>query len=143
MESTRITMDDLVQIRLKKPDDFLVIKETLTRIGIASRTENKLFQTCHIFHKQGQYAIVHFKELFGLDGKPMSLTEQDIARRNTIINLLAEWNLLEIVDAERTKDPVIPVRFIKIIPFSQKPEWELCAKYTLGKRSLKRQLDVS
>jgi hypothetical protein len=129
-----IDVDDLVEVSLEKDDDFLKIKETLTRIGVSSRRENKLWQSCHILHKRGKYYIVHFKELFALDGLPTNLSEEDIARRNTISNLLEEWELLEIVDPEQTDEPTIGVNKIKILPFKEKDNWELCPKYHIGKK---------
>ena len=126
-------LESLVWVTLKQPDDFLKVRETLTRIGVASKDENRLSQSCHILHKRGKYAIVHFKELFLLDGKTSMFTDEDKARRNTIANLLAEWNLVELVDENVTKDPVAPISLIKIIPFSQKGEWELVPKYQIGK----------
>jgi len=127
-------LDSLVEVRIAEEEDFLKIKETLTRIGVASRKEKKLFQSCHILHKQGQYYIVHFKELFALDGKPSNFTEEDMGRRNTIINLLAEWQLIKIVEPERTEKPKTPLSQIKILPFKEKNEWELVAKYNIGRK---------
>lgn len=124
-----------VQIRLPDPDSFLKIKETLMRIGISSKKENKLYQSCHILHKRGNYAILHFKELFILDGKTDTFSEEDLARRNTIVNLLDEWNLLEIVDPEQTEEPVAPLSQIKILSFKERDNWELVAKYNVGKKS--------
>ena len=121
-------------MRLKKDDDFLKIRETLTRIGVASKKEKTLYQSCHILHKQGRYFIVHFKELFALDGKPSNFTESDIARRNTITNLLKEWDLVEIVSDSQTQNPVAPISQVKVLPFKEKQEWELVAKYNIGKR---------
>jgi hypothetical protein len=123
-----------VEITLPNPDNFLKIKETLTRIGIASKKEKKLYQSCHILHKQGYYAILHFKELFILDGKENSFAEEDKARRNTIINLLEEWGLLEIVDASKTEDPVAPLSQIKILSHKEKSAWTLEPKYNIGKK---------
>lgn len=124
------TPDMMLEITLNEPDDFLKVKETLTRIGVASRKDNKLFQSCHILHKQGRYFIVHFKELFLLDGKKSSLEEMDLKRRNTIAQLLSDWGLLDIVD----KSPMefAPLRLIKIIPHRDKNLWELCPKYNIG-----------
>ena len=126
-------IDTLIEVELDQPDDFLKVKETLTRIGVASRKENKLFQSCHILHKQGKYYIVHFKELFALDGKPTNFSENDVARRNTISNLLQEWELVKIVDNNNTDD-VAPMNQIKIISYSEKDEWELIPKYNIGKK---------
>ena len=122
---------ELVEVRLKKPEDFLKIKETLTRIGISSK-DKKLFQSCHIFHKKGKYYIVHFKELFKIDGKPCDISIEDIQRRNAISCLLEEWELLEILDKTKVEDK-IHIRKMKIIPFKEKHEWELIAKYNIGK----------
>lgn len=129
-----ITIDNMVQVTLNEADDFLKVRETLTRIGVASKKSETLFQSCHILHKQGKYYIVHFKELFALDGKPTDFTEDDIARRNTIANLLAEWGLVKLVSPEQTADPISPLSQIKVIPFNQKSEWELVTKYNIGKK---------
>ena len=134
MERIDISIDDLVEIELFEDDDFLKIKETLTRIGISSRKEKKLFQSCHILHKRGKYYIVHFKELFALDGLPSNLTDEDIARRNTIANLLEEWELCDIVDPDKTEEPVLNIKQMKILSHKEKKEWELCPKYHIGKR---------
>jgi|TARA_Y100000310_G_scaffold141623_1_gene141091 hypothetical protein len=123
--------NDMLEITLSEPDDFLKVRETLTRIGVASRKDNKLFQSCHILHKQGRYFIVHFKELFLLDGKPSNLVENDLQRRNTITTLLADWGLCSIVNQESAKD-IAPLRQIKVISFKDKNEWELCPKYNIG-----------
>lgn len=125
------TPDDMLEVTLNEPDDFLKIRETLTRIGVASRKDNKLFQSCHILHKQGRYFIVHFKELFLLDGKPSNLIENDIQRRNTITTLLSDWGLVTMVKPSQAKD-VAPLRQIKVIPFKEKSQWELCPKYNIG-----------
>jgi hypothetical protein len=122
---------DMLEIVLNEPDDFLKVRETLTRIGVASRKEKKLFQSCHILHKQGRYFIVHFKELFLLDGKKSNLEESDVQRRNTIATLLSDWGLVQIVNEEVAKD-CAPLRQIKIIGFKEKSEWELCPKYNIG-----------
>lgn len=121
----------MLEITLNEPDDFLKVRETLTRIGVASRRENKLYQSCHILHKQGRYFIVHFKELFLLDGKPSNLLENDIQRRNTIVTLLSDWGLVTPVDAQQCYDKA-PLRQIKIIAFKDKDQWELCPKYNIG-----------
>jgi len=121
----------MVEVRLKQPDDFLKVRETLTRIGVSSKNENKLYQSCHIFHKQGRYYIVSFKELFLLDGKKSSLTENDIQRRNTIAKLLHDWGLIELVDENEVKD-TCSLRQIKILPYKEKKNWELITKYTIG-----------
>lgn len=128
-----IDINSLVQITLKESDDFLKVKETLTRIGVASKKNNTLYQSCHILHKQGKYYIVHFKELFGLDGKPNDINEDDLSRRNTIAKLLAEWGLLGIVNP-KIAEPADSMSSIKIIPFSQKKDWNLVAKYNIGKK---------
>ena len=122
----------MLEITLNEPDDFLKVRETLTRIGIASRREKKLFQSCHILHKQGRYFIVHFKELFLLDGKKANLEETDVLRRNTITQLLSDWGLVQL--AESAKLECAPLRQIKIIPYKEKEEWELCPKYNIGKK---------
>lgn len=121
----------MLEITLNEPDDFLKIRETLTRIGVASRKDSKLYQSCHILHKQGRYFIVHFKELFLLDGKPSNLLLNDIQRRNTISTLLADWGLITFVNAEQAKD-IAPLRQIKVIPYKEKANWELCPKYNIG-----------
>jgi hypothetical protein len=123
----------MLEVTLTEPDDFLKVRETLTRIGVASRKENKLFQSCHILHKQGRYFIVHFKELFMLDGKKSNLELSDIQRRNTIATLLADWGLVEIQNGEVAQD-CAPMRQIKIIGFKEKDEWELCPKYNIGNK---------
>jgi hypothetical protein len=123
---------DLIEIVLKKPDDFLKIKETLTRLGVASKHDKILYQSCHILHKKGKYYIVHFKELFKLDGKTTSITQEDIARRNTIANIMAEWGLVNLVDQVKSSIPVAPISTIKILPFKEKKDWKLEAKYTIG-----------
>ena len=122
----------MIEVGLDEPDDFLKVKETLTRIGVASRKERKLYQSCHILHKQGRYYIVHFKELFMLDGKPSDFIENDVFRRNTIINLLVEWGLVNLVrgDIEDT----VPLNQIKILSYAEKDEWELVPKYNIGKK---------
>jgi len=121
----------MLEVSLNEPDDFLKIRETLTRIGVASRKDQKLYQSCHILHKQGRYFIVHFKELFLLDGKPSNLVENDLERRNTIATLLADWGLVTIINPERSKS-LAPLRQIKVIPFKEKTQWELCPKYNIG-----------
>ncbi len=129
-----VDINSFVEIKLKKEDDFLKVKETLTRIGVASKKDKTLYQSCHILHKQGRYYIVHFKELFALDGKPSNFSEGDIARRNTIVNLLKEWGLIEIVNTTSTESPVSPISQIKVLPHKEKNEWELVAKYNIGKK---------
>jgi len=123
----------MLEITLSEPDDFLKVRETLTRIGVASRKDKKLFQSCHILHKQGRYFIVYFKELFLLDGKKANLEENDVARRNTITTLMSDWGLVEIQNNEEAK-PLAPLRQIKIIPFKEKDQWELCPKYNIGNK---------
>ena len=134
MENEDIFRGVGVEVELPTPDSFLKVKETLTRIGISSRKEKKLFQSCHILHKQGRYSILHFKELFILDGKHNTFTEEDHARRNTIVNLLEEWELIKIVDPSKTKEPVASLNQIKIIAFKEKDEWDLTVKYNIGKK---------
>ena len=122
---------NMLEVTLNEPDDFLKIRETLTRIGVASRKDNKLYQSCHILHKQGRYFIVHFKELFLLDGKKSNLEENDVARRNTIATLMSDWGLLTVENKEQLQ-PIAPLRQIKIISFKDKDQWELCPKYNIG-----------
>lgn len=121
----------MLEVTLNEPDDFLKVKETLTRIGVSSKRDNKLYQSCHILHKQGRYFIVHFKELFLLDGKPSNLTTTDLDRRNTIVMLLSDWGLVNIVDQSQVKTSA-PLREIKIISYKDKEKWELCPKYNIG-----------
>ena len=125
--------DMMVEIILNEPDDFLKVRETLTRIGVASRKEKKLYQSCHILHKQGRYYITHFKELFALDGKHANLTVNDVQRRNRIVHLLADWGLISVVDSEKIAD-IAPLNQIKVLPFKEKVEWELEQKYNIGKK---------
>ena len=125
------TPADMLEVTLNTPDVFLKVRETLTRMGVASRKENKLFQSCHILHKQGRYFIVHFKELFLLDGKKSNLEESDVQRRNTIATLLADWGLVGIVDKAKSNN-CAPLRQVKIIGFREKETWELCPKYQIG-----------
>jgi hypothetical protein len=127
------TPASMLEITLNEPDDFLKVRETLTRIGVASRKDKKLFQSCHILHKQGRYFIVHFKELFLLDGKKSNLEENDLARRNTIAQLMSDWGLISIESASRA-EPLAPMRQIKIIPYKEKNNWELCPKYNIGNK---------
>lgn len=128
-----INIDDLVEVKLKDTDSFLKVRETLTRIGISSKTSNTLYQSCHILHKQQRYFIVHFKELFALDNKPTNFTDDDVRRRNTIVQFLEDWKLVTIVDANKIKEK-LPTNQIKVIPYKDKPQWELCSKYTIGKK---------
>lgn len=127
-------LDTLLEVKIAEEEDFLKIKETLTRIGVASKKEKKLYQSCHILHKRGRYYIVHFKELFLLDGKQSDFSEEDRGRRNTIANLLEEWKLFEIVDKEKHQEPRAPLSHIKILPYKEKSEWILESKYSIGKR---------
>tara|TARA_A200000159_G_scaffold110576_1_gene103608 strand:+ start:25596 stop:26027 length:432 start_codon:yes stop_codon:yes gene_type:complete len=127
------TKDDMVEVNLKEPDDFLKVRETLTRIGVASRKEKKLYQSCHILHKKGQYYIVHFKELFALDGKKVNLSENDVQRRNRIVKLLSDWGLVEIVKEAVVSDAA-PLSQIKVIAYKDKGEWILESKYNIGKK---------
>ena len=129
-----IDIAEMVEVRLKNPEDFLKIKETLTRIGVASRKDQTLYQSCHILHKQRRYFIVHFKELFALDGKPTNFSEEDEMRRNTIVNLLEEWGLVEVVNPDMTKEKIAPISQIKVLSHKEKSDWVLEAKYTIGKK---------
>lgn len=130
-KSVEWTPASMLEVTLNEPDDFLKVRETLTRIGVASRKDKKLYQSCHILHKQGRYFIVHFKELFVLDGKPSTITENDIQRRNTIAVLLADWGLITISNVEQSKDRA-PLRQIKVISHRERHDWELCPKYNIG-----------
>lgn len=129
-----VDLSKFVEVILTEQDDFLKVKETLTRIGVSSRKERVLYQSCHILHKQGKYYIVHFKELFALDGKLSTITENDIQRRNAIANLLEEWGLIRIVNRDIIRDNMAPIHQIKIISFKEKDDWELIAKYNIGKK---------
>ena len=131
MEEINWTQEHMLEVGLKEPDDFLKVRETLSRIGVASRKERKLYQSCHILHKQGRYYIVHFKELFALDGKKTNLSENDIARRNTITNLLKDWGLINIIGEVKE---VAPLSQIKVLSFGEKSEWTLETKYNIGKK---------
>ena len=136
MEENKIvewTPASMLEVTLNEPDDFLKVRETLTRIGVASRKDHKLYQSCHILHKQGRYFIVHFKELFLLDGKKSNLEENDIARRNTIATLMSDWGLISLQAAKKI-EPLAPMRQIKIIPYKEKENWELCPKYNIGNK---------
>ena len=128
------TVENLLEVELLHQENFLKIKETLTRIGVASKKDNCLYQSCHILHKQGSYYIVHFKELFMLDGKPSNLSDEDKCRRNTIATLLEQWGLLKIKDAEKMKDGLAPISQIKIISHKEKDDWDLVPKYNIGRR---------
>ncbi len=131
MDEINWTQEQMLEVGLKEPDDFLKVRETLSRIGVASRKERKLYQSCHILHKQGRYYIVHFKELFALDGKKTNLSENDIARRNTIANLLKDWGLINIIGEVKE---VAPLSQIKVLSFGEKNEWTLETKYNIGKK---------
>ena len=132
MDSQEAIVNDLVEVTFPEKDDFLKIRETLSRIGVASRREQELFQSCHILHKRGKYYITHFKELFKLDGKPTNIDESDIGRRNTIVSLLEQWKLVTVVNTQQIAEPRAPLSQIKIIPFKEKPEWKLTTKYSIG-----------
>ena len=132
--------DMMVEVILNEPDDFLKVRETLTRIGVASRKEKKLYQSCHILHKQGRYYITHFKELFALDGKHANLTVNDVQRRNRIVHLLADWGLVSVVNSEKIAD-IAPLNQIKVLPFKEKAEWELEQKYNIGKKVIVRETE--
>ena len=140
MTETKWDIEHMLEVSLKEPDDFLKVRETLSRIGVASRKEKKLFQSCHILHKQGKYYIVHFKELFALDGKETNINENDIARRNTITQLLADWGLVSIVG---TNEPKAPLSQIKVISFKEKSEWILETKYNIGKSAESKPVSES
>jgi hypothetical protein len=127
-------LDNLIEVRIAEEEDFLKIKETLTRIGVASRKEKKLYQSCHIFHKQGKYYIVHFKEMFAIDGKPSNFSEEDKGRRNKIAELLQDWGLLKVVESDRIKEPLASMSQIKIINHKEKNDWTLEAKYNMGRK---------
>ena len=131
MEKINWTQDQMLEVGLKEPDDFLKVRETLSRIGVASRKEKKLYQSCHILHKQGRYFIVHFKELFALDGKNTNLTTNDISRRNTIANLLKDWGLINVIGEF---GEMAPLSQIKVLSYSEKGEWTLETKYNIGKK---------
>jgi len=129
-----LEISSLIEVKLPKPDDFLKVKETLTRIGVASKKEKTLYQSCHILHKQGRYFIVHFKQMFLLDGKKSDFSDEDRGRLNTIANLLHEWELVDLVDENKSKSPVAPLSQIKILAHKEKSEWKLVTKYTVGKK---------
>ena len=131
MDEINWTQEQMLEVGLKEPDDFLKVRETLSRIGVASRKERKLYQSCHILHKQGRYYIVHFKELFALDGKQTNLSENDIARRNTIANLLNDWGLVDVLG---NSENVAPLSQIKVLSYREKDEWTLETKYNIGKK---------
>jgi hypothetical protein len=127
-------LESLIEVRLGEEDDFLKVRETLTRIGVASRKDKTLYQSCHILHKQGKYYIVHFKELFALDGKPSDFSTEDKGRRNTIVKLLSDWGLIAVVEADKILEPLTPLNQIKILPFKEKNEWSLVTKYNIGRK---------
>ena len=127
-------LDTLVEVTLKESDDFLKVKETLTRIGVASKKNKILYQSCHILHKQGRFYIVHFKEMFALDGKPTDFSEEDIGRRNTITKLLEDWGLVTVVNPDRISSPKATINQVKILPFGEKKDWTLESKYQIGKK---------
>jgi hypothetical protein len=127
-------LEELIEVTLKEPDDFLKVRETLSRIGVASRKEKTLYQSCHILHKQGRYFILHFKELFLLDDKTSDFSDEDIGRRNTIVNLLSEWDLVDLVNPKKSSEPLASLSLIKIISHKEKSDWKLIAKYTVGKK---------
>lgn len=129
-----LKVEDLLEVTLKAEDDFLKVRETLTRIGVSSKKDNKLYQSCHILHKRGKFYIVHFKELFALDGLPTDIDDTDIGRRNTIANLLEEWGLVNIVEPKKASEPIVSLAQMKIIPFKDKQNWELVPKYHIGKK---------
>jgi hypothetical protein len=129
-----IRIEDMIEVTLQNRDDFLKIRETLTRIGVASKKDKVLYQSCHILHKQGKYYIVHFKELFALDGKPTDITDNDLARRNSIVLLLRDWGLVDIVNEDKIGELQVGLSQIKIINFKEKDDWELIPKYNIGKK---------
>lgn len=131
-----VDLAQFVEVSLNEQDDFLKVRETLTRIGVSSRKERVLYQSCHILHKQGRYYIVHFKELFALDGKPSNISENDIQRRNAIANLLEEWGLIKILNPKILENNIAPLHQIKIISFREKDDWQLVTKYNIGKKSV-------
>ena len=139
-ENINWSPEQMLEGAIKQPDDFLKVRETLTRIGVASRKDKTLFQSCHILHKQGKYYITHFKELFALDGKKSTLVENDIQRRNTIALLLQDWNLIDIVDKSKVENKA-PLSQIKVLPFKEKKEWTLNAKYNIGKKPTETDKD--
>ena len=132
MDDNLESVKDLVEVTFPEKDDFLKIRETLSRIGVASRKEKELFQSCHILHKRGKYYIVHFKELFKLDGKQTNFDESDVARRNTIVDLLRQWSLVQVLDPNKINEPRSPLSQIKVIPYKEKEQWKLTQKYSIG-----------
>ena len=137
-DEVKLTVESMVEVVLKEPDDFLKVRETLTRIGVASRKEKKLYQSCHILHKQGRYYIVHFKELFALDGKYANITVNDVQRRNRITRLLADWGLITVVKEDAVMD-IAPLNQIKVLPYRDKNEWTLEQKYNIGKKGKQQE----
>ena len=136
-----ISIDTMVECTLENPDDFLKVRETLTRIGVASRKDKTLYQSCHILHKQGRYYIVHFKELFALDGKPTNFSDNDQARWNTIANLLAEWGLIKLIAPDEISEAVVPLNQLKILAFKEKDQWNLTAKYNIGSKKVEENYE--
>ena len=136
-----VSIDTMVECTLENPDDFLKVRETLTRIGVASRKDKTLYQSCHILHKQGRYYIVHFKELFALDGNPTNFSENDQARRNTIANLLAEWGLIKLIAPDEISEAVVPLNQLKILAFKEKEDWNLTAKYNIGSKKVEENYE--
>lgn len=130
-----LNLEELIEVTLPESDNFLKVKETLSRIGIASKKDKTLYQSCHILHKQGSYFIVHFKQMFLLDGKKSDFSVEDQARLNTIANLLDEWGLVKLVDKDKSNDPVAPLSQIKVLPYKEKNEWTLVTKYSIGKKT--------
>lgn len=130
-----LNLNELIEVTLPEPDNFLKVKETLSRIGIASKKDKTLYQSCHILHKQGSYFIVHFKQMFLLDGKKSDFSIEDQARLNTIANLLDEWGLIKLVDKDKSSDPIAPLSQIKVLPYKEKSEWNLVTKYSIGKKT--------
>ena len=129
-----LEISDLIEVTLPDPDNFLKVRETLSRIGVASKKDKTLYQSCHILHKRGRYAIVHFKQMFLMDGKPSDFSDEDRARLNTIANLLHEWGLVELVEPSKSAEPVAPLSMVKIISHKEKADWNLVAKYNIGKK---------
>ena len=127
-------LESLVEVKLNKEDDFLKVRETLTRIGVASKKDKTLYQSCHILHKQGRYYIVHFKELFALDGKATNISDEDVGRRNAVAKLIAEWGLVTLINSKKIEEPIAPLSQIKILPYKEKDEWNLVAKYNIGRK---------
>lgn len=133
-ESVKWSIQDMLEVTIKQPDDFLKVRETLTRIGVASKKEKVLYQSCHILHKQGKYYIVHFKELFALDGKATDFSDNDMGRRNTVAKLLEDWELVKVVNKQMIEDPIVSLSQIKILSHKEKDDWKLIPKYNIGKK---------